>query len=136
MSDKKDGVSRITAERKRQILDLGWTPEHDDGHANGSLAMAACCYAAPRYLLQKNEQDGRVWFDDPWPWNNHWDKRYACGKQKHNPSFVPPNPDTYSADERIDLLTKAGALIAAEIDRLLRVAAKSQIENPKSQITE
>ena len=35
----------IAAERERQISAEGWTPEHDDEHGNGELAMAASAYA-------------------------------------------------------------------------------------------
>lgn len=33
----------------------------------------------------------------------------------------PANPGTYTKKERLDLLVKAGALIAAEIDRINRI---------------
>jgi hypothetical protein len=42
------------------------------------------------------------------------------GESRTNSGNVPPDPTTYSRKERIDLLIKAGALIAAEIDRLRR----------------
>ena len=53
----------VAAERRRQIEAEGWTPEHDDEHANGELALAATCYAA--------------WGEgDPmpmrWPWAADW----------------------------------------------------------------
>jgi hypothetical protein len=35
----------IIEERSRQILVEGWTPEHDDTHADNSLSKAAACYA-------------------------------------------------------------------------------------------
>ena len=34
-------LSEIEAERRRQVLDDGWTPEHDDRHIQGALARAA-----------------------------------------------------------------------------------------------
>lgn len=71
----------------------GWTPSHDDTHSNGELAKAALCYISQQY-------SGHVrrvleW----WPWEPCWWK----------PSSDP-----------IRNLEKAGALIAAEIDRLQR----------------
>lgn len=37
-------IDEIAAERRRQIAVEGWTPEHDDGHADGEIAEAAACY--------------------------------------------------------------------------------------------
>ena len=49
----------IAAERQRQIEAEGWTPEHDDSHADGELAAAASCYATGRK-------------GDDWPWSDEW----------------------------------------------------------------
>lgn len=35
----------VLAERRRQIETEGWTPEHDDRHNAGEMALAASCYA-------------------------------------------------------------------------------------------
>jgi hypothetical protein len=60
-----------------------------------------------------------VFFDDPFPDTWDWrDKRRAYGSVNPSNVNVLPDPKTYTKDERIDLLVKAGALIAAEIDRL------------------
>jgi hypothetical protein len=100
------GIDRIAAERQRQIEQEGWTPEHDDEHTDGSLAAAAACYARPMAITVTAE-GARI--DEPddcdlpvgWPefWDSDWWK----------PEDTP-----------IRRLEKAGALIAAEIDRLLR----------------
>ena len=79
-------IDDIAAERKRQITQEGWSPEHDDKHSDGSLRAAACCYIAP-------EMAGEIW-----PWGFDWWK----------PAGLRRN------------LVKAGALIAAEIDRIDR----------------
>jgi hypothetical protein len=94
------GNELIAAERQRQIDVEGWTPEHDDKHTTGALALAAACYAE-RGL-------GDATWDWHWPWSPDWWK----------PSKDP-----------IRNLAKAGALIAAEIDRLQR-AEKKVIDNP------
>ena len=47
----------VIAERRRQIEREGWTPDHDDEHDDGSLAVAAACYAAPRMAATH------------WPWS-------------------------------------------------------------------
>lgn len=115
----KTGVELIAAERERQITQEGWAPEHDDGHSGGEMALASVCYASPvpiKARLMKlcscrdaecSHFDGIVasW-QDPWPWGEECDKR--------------SNPD------RIRNLVKAGALIAAEIDRLQRIQATAE----------
>lgn len=117
-----NGAERISAERKRQIEKEGWSPEHDDEHDDQSLLLAAICYAAPERIYRQEGLAAGMAFIDPWPrsWADGWDKRYQYGGRKENPGNVPPDPSTYTHEERIDLLTKAGALIAAEIDRLER----------------
>lgn len=95
------GAELIVAERVRQIQEEGWTPEHDDEHGEGQIAWAAVCYAAPEQVYTVTlGADGNPHYMDPWPWNREWDKR---GKV-----------------DRVRDLVKAGALIAAEIDRILR----------------
>lgn len=88
-----NGSERIAKERKRQIEVEGWNSEHDGNHGD-DLAWAAVCYAAPGPVFESQGVD-------PWPWESGWDKR-----KKH---------------DRIRQLEIAGALIAAEIDRLLRL---------------
>lgn len=97
-----DGVTLIAAERKRQVEEKGWTPEHDDGHGDQSLAFAAVVYACP--------SPKPIGVKRLWPWTD-----------------VPPYHEAAVGDTmrerrdaRIKVLAKAGALIAAEIDRLLR----------------
>lgn len=88
------GAAAIAVERARQMSAEGWTPEHDDEHGDGAMAWAAVCYAAPGPVCNARGVD-------PWPWDASWDKR-----EKH---------------PRTRRLIIAGALISAEIDRLLRV---------------
>jgi hypothetical protein len=56
-------IDEIAAERHRQIEDEGWTPDHDDGHDRGELAMAAACYCVPEIQ------------EAMWPWEFKWWKR-------------------------------------------------------------
>lgn len=92
------GAERIAAERNRQIEEEGWSAEHDSIHENDELSLAAICYASPIPVYCKIwHVDGTTNLEDPFPWAE-WDKRH-----KHN---------------RIRQLEIAGALIAAEIDRL------------------
>ena len=126
----ESGVALIKRERLRQISKEGWTSEHDDSHTGGELALAACCYATPRRLYVKGTNGfGTVTFTDPWPfgqiqgsrYRGDWDKR-----KKFRRGNYPLWPTELDPDQRLDLLVKAGALIAAEIDRLLRVKAETQ----------
>jgi hypothetical protein len=98
MAEKKTGVELIVEERQRQIENEKWTLQHDrDMHYEGELASAALTYCMTedqRYNLKRNGKD----VPETWPWDGKWWK---------------PSPD-----DRIRELTKAGALIAAEIDRL------------------
>jgi hypothetical protein len=90
-----NGAELIAAERQRQIDVEGWTPEHDDLHSAGELQQAARCYMSSRagtYFLDH--------VPSSWPWDYDWWK---------------------PSDDPIRNLTKAGALIAAEIDRLNRL---------------
>lgn len=104
----------VLAERERQVTGEGWTAEHDDDHKAGEMALAACCYASPNLLYVMDNRANAVIFKDPWPWDEHWDKRgYNGNSTMANKSL--------SAGKRRDLLVKAGALIIAEIERLDRM---------------
>lgn len=105
----------VLTERRRQIEDEGWTPEHDDKHSDGSMALAAACYAmfasvsdrqravtdlpASLTVAGKAIPGWAAWLEI-WPWARSW------WKPKHR---------------RADLV-RAGALILAEIERLDRKA--------------
>ena len=112
----KTGIERIVAERARQISKEGWDAAHDDEHDDGSLALAAICYAAPERVYVKEVYAASERFSDPWPtsWNTCHDKRRYSGNVLQEPT----------REQYIRQLEKAGALIAAEIDRLLRLKVK------------
>lgn len=93
----KTGIDLITEERKRQIEEEFYDSNNDDMHTNGELAAAAATYALPQDEYQYNGLMRKSIF---WPWKIMWFK---------------PEPES-----RVRELQKAGALIAAEIDRLLR----------------
>lgn len=92
-------LADIAAERRRQIEAEGWTPEHDDAHSDGQMATAAACYAISAHSPLRYK---RIIMPSWWPWDSTWWK-----------------PSTTRRD-----LVKAGALIAAEIERLDRAAQK------------
>jgi hypothetical protein len=95
-----NGIELIAAERDRQINVEGWTPEHDAEHDGEEMASAAMCYACPPNLDMRSvvTRQGEPTPPIEWPWDAKWYK---------------PTPD-----DRVRELVKAGALIAAEIDRL------------------
>lgn len=119
------GVGKIAAERERQVSAEGWTPEHDDTHKNDELANAAACYAMshksrrwktirdgmPLGTDDYSRDDGMARVPAIWPWDAEWWK---------------PLPN-----DRIHELVKAGALIAAEIDRLDREAALAALRKER-----
>lgn len=94
-------IEDIAAERQRQIETEGWSIEHDDSHSDGELARAAACYA------YDDRKKYKAAAPVDWPWSQAWWK-----------------PKTKRED-----LVRAGALIAAEIDRLDRLEAKQSTES-------
>lgn len=96
------GIDLIADERERQQWQEKFDDAHDDAHRSGELVNAATCYLA---VAQAQAVGGPGAEPNPdvlslWPWEAEWWK---------------------PAEEPIRNLTKAGALIAAEIDRLRRI---------------
>ena len=101
-----NGVERIAAERKRQTEKESWTAKHDDQWDDGELAKAAACYAMTEVTRKLPIGNIKVSVREMlWPFG--W-------------VYWKPTPDN-----RIRELEKAGALIAAEIDRLLRTEGQN-----------
>lgn len=97
----------VLQERRRQVNEEGWTPEHDDQHQRGELARAAAAYA-----VHWTMEGYRTFFGDfLWPWDKEWWKpgRLETGKV---------------AIMRRRNLVKAAALLLAEIERLDRLEEK------------
>ena len=89
------GVELIAKERQRQILQEGWTSEHDAHHNHNELLNAAISYAL--HVVAPVPGPPFTWPNNMGPWK--------------------PTPG-----DPVRQLAKAGALIAAEIDRLNRLA--------------
>lgn len=100
----------VLAERERQVTVEGWTPEHDDMHKPGELALNGSCYAFA--ASQKVFGAGNVFDTEPptnWTWSAEW--------------WKPGTPRR--------MLEKAAALILAEIERIDRATATSDSATPK-----
>ncbi len=92
----QNGVEMISDERLRQIHEEGRSAEHDTGHRLGELAIAAAELAVDS--------------TDAWVVNPHGGDDWGL-VAKHGYNGTKSN--------RIRALTMSGALVAAEIDRLL-----------------
>lgn len=90
------GLGLIAAERHRQITDEGYGPAHDAEQEPDALALAAVCYATPDEFREYDGLGPRA--PVLWPFQGGW----------------KPTPH-----DRARELVKAGAMIAAELDRLL-----------------
>ena len=100
----KTGSRLIQEERRRQQDVEGWGAGHDANHRDGEMAYAAMCYASPCAAHEAQGLPAR------WPWDSMW------WKPSRNP---------------VKNLIKAGALIAAEIDRLQRAdSQQAETETP------
>lgn len=87
-----DAAVLMVAERERQRTAEGYHPEHDDQHHAGALAAAAVCYATP-HAAGIPEDVRKV--PAAWPWDAEWWKPKGLVRD----------------------LVRAGALLAAEVDR-------------------
>jgi len=102
LMEANTGANRIAGERERQITEEGWSNQHDDQeHYYGELALAGAAYAT---CANEDLKD-----------------------TKHAPSFWPWRVEDWKpSDDPVRNLEKAGALIAAEIDRRLRKRAEDE----------
>lgn len=94
------GYDQIRFERMRQIHEEGYTHDHDAAHTHGELLDAAACYLFSGSAEARYHDIGRKL----WPFERE--------------SWKP------TPEDRILELKKAGALIAAEIDRLQGIGSK------------
>ena len=102
---RKTGATLIIEERSRRIQEEGWTTEHDAQWTDGELVQAAIVYAKQGYDW------GHTQLPTIWPWHQQWLK----------------------PKDRLANLIRAGALIAAEIDRLL-ASDEYQIATPLNEL--
>lgn len=101
------GIELMAKERQHQISPPGRMPGYEDQLRPGQLAAAASCYLELALAQVRGVEDlDEFKYDtlDFWPWDEDWFK---------------------TSPEPVQNLIKAGALIAAEIDRLQRQPAGS-----------
>lgn len=109
------GTDLIAEKRQRQIEVHGWSPEHDAEHTQGELSKAALNYVVLVTQVLDGHPDPTINLPGPgdagmyqWPWDvAHW---------------------TGDPEDPIEALANAGALIAAEIDRLVTLQAQFEAE--------
>lgn len=114
----RTGAQLIEDERLRQVEGEGYTEEHDNQNAAGELVGAAVCYALVSKIANALRTDVHCYSQrlfGQWP--------FEWGSQHWKPSA-----------DRIRNLEKAGALIAAEIDRLMRSQPKIECSDCKELI--
>ena len=99
------GAFEIAMERKRQIYYEGFTADFDDKWTDGDLAKAAGCYAFHNTNIDEMTMSELLSYE--WPFDDDW--------------WKPANEFNFDIKQRKHELAKAGALIAAEIDRLTRI---------------
>lgn len=93
----------VLAERQRQISTKGWTPEHDDEHHNGQLAVGGAAYALAGLPGVPETSVQALCAAAGWHSLNDWDGWLKIADRRTN-------------------LVKAAALLLAEIERLDRAA--------------
>lgn len=95
------GLDQITRERVRQVEVEGFDPRRDLKYENGELIQAARAYLFAARELGIPKQNNPMDVSEPpryWPWKKEW----------------------WKPTDQKRCLEKAGALIAAELDRIAR----------------
>ena len=89
---KRRGDYLISKERERQIVEEGYIKEHDLNHNYLEFVKAAVSYCIANFDSDDANKDSKIW----WPWDEQ----------------------AYKPKTKLRNLVRAGALIAAAIDRL------------------
>lgn len=122
------GIHAIHGERMTHTSEHDYDADRDDAYSYHQLAMAAAVYAAPFEVYEHTEpRPGEHRFELAWPWAE-------TAEPKIERPLLPlanpvPAPEGSLAervrrrDARIHELAKAGSLVAAEIDRIVRLGS-------------
>lgn len=117
----KRGIELIAEERQRQIDVEGYSEQHDSQHKASELIYAAIAYAESAKIGVNCAEMGNT--------NEHEIMVRKVGMGIHYPFGWVFKPSTDVRD-----LVKAGALIAAAIDRILLKIAESEDEKIRKEI--
>ena len=106
-----EALQRVLEEREAQVMEHGYSYEHDDSHGNDELAALACFYCMP--------QGAREWDASSTGYGD------TLGK-----AILPQDWSAREREDRVHELAIAGALILAEMARLLRAQhAPTQLQD-------
>jgi len=114
----KWAIGAVVAARHRQIAMLGYDAQHDDEHINDELPIAAALYLLPSGFLMLDLLNRAVMEDPPIFEDMLKDNTFEVHPKSSEFSF--PEHGASSVHERLDDLADAGALILAEMQRLIR----------------
>lgn len=116
-----NGTQLIARERAEQLITHGYDISHDvqnygigNGAGQDNLLAAAICY-----LMKESNPDRllpRFWPFAPKFWK---------------PKCLRGEPETWTRENRIKELAKAGALIAAQIDMLLELERRETVNRER-----
>ena len=83
MTTALSALADVMTERRRQIQEENWTPDHDDAPTEGELSRAAACYAMGAVETMTGREP-MTWDDDflsaLWPWDRSWWKSKTARK--------------------------------------------------------
>lgn len=94
-----DAIKLISTERFEQRSKHGFDAAHDDSATKGEIGLAAMCYLQHALGTDQHRKFNKTIPPSLWPWDAKW----------------------WKPKSRIEDLTRAGALIAAEIERNQRM---------------
>lgn len=151
--DPLDGATLISEERIRQLEVEKWSADHDDEHTEGALGRAAWCYIEAAWIAGGAQRDfdlralqldamQLVMDEGGYAGDRAENQAYLDGQRalaeakradpvgfhfNHEAPIDWPWADSWwkPSTDPVRNLVKAGALVAAEIDRYQRIAAKA-----------
>lgn len=109
------GAIIVMEERMRQQREENWTDTHDDTHKAGELAQAGAYYAT---VAKPHDKEFIMPPIEQFP---------IKAEEYYSPVGFPFEEPWRKIKGRVNNMRRAGAFIAAELDRLLRKTAKEGI---------
>lgn len=131
VEDMGYGIHAIHGERMTHTSEHDHDAAHDDVYSYHQLATAAAVYAAPFEIYDYAEsRPGLHRFELAWPWAETTEPKITrpVPDLRNEPHATVPQHGRREA--RIHELAKAGALIAAEIERIVRLGGSESTAAP------